>query len=57
MGWSGWASGGVEVHFVPGNHANMMYPPQVEALAKALTACLERAAEAGQDRAAGELSH
>ena len=56
MGWSGWASGGVEVHFVPGNHANMMYQPQVEALAKELTACLERAqsAEGGQARAAGE---
>jgi amino acid adenylation domain-containing protein len=59
MGWREWASGGVELHFVPGNHANMMYQPQVEALAKELTACLDRAlsAEAGQDRAAGELAH
>ena len=34
MGWSEWASGGVEVHVVPGNHANLMYEPHVEVLAE-----------------------
>ena len=49
MGWSDWANGGVEVHVVPGNHANLMYEPHVEVLAEKLTACLDRAqaAEAG----------
>jgi thioesterase domain-containing protein/acyl carrier protein len=43
MGWSEWASGGVDVKIVPGNHANMMYPPHVEVLAEKLTACLNEA--------------
>jgi amino acid adenylation domain-containing protein len=43
MGWSEWASGGVEVHVVPGNHANLMYEPHVEVLAEKLTACLNLA--------------
>ena len=43
MGWSDWASGGVEVHVVPGNHANLMYAPHVEVLAAELTACLNQA--------------
>ena len=43
MGWSDWADGGVEVHMVPGNHANMMYQPHVGTLAAALTACLKLA--------------
>src|ERR1700682_3055095 len=30
LGWSEWAGGGVEVHVVPGNHANLMYEPHVE---------------------------
>ncbi len=42
MGWSEWADGGVEVHVVPGNHANLMYPPHVQALAESLTACLDQ---------------
>jgi amino acid adenylation domain-containing protein len=42
MGWSEWATGGVEVHVVPGNHANMMYEPHVETLAKELRACLDQ---------------
>ena len=46
LGWGEWAAG-VEVHPVPGNHANMVYEPQVEVLAEKLTACLTqlRAAE------------
>jgi amino acid adenylation domain-containing protein len=43
MGWSDWADGGVEVHVVPGNHANLMYAPHVEVLATKLTACLDHA--------------
>jgi thioesterase domain-containing protein len=43
MGWSDWASGGVEVHSVPGNHANLVYEPHVEVLAGKVTACLNRA--------------
>jgi amino acid adenylation domain-containing protein len=43
MGWSDWADGGVGVHVVPGNHANMMYEPHVEVLARALTTCLNQA--------------
>jgi len=54
MGWRDWA-GGVDVHVVPGNHASMMYPPHVEVLAKALTACLDRAqAELGGRSATSE---
>jgi thioesterase domain-containing protein len=57
VGWSEWASGGVEVHIVPGNHANLMYEPHVEVLAKKLTACLNQAqsAEAEENGAAVKL--
>jgi len=44
LGWSQWAAGGVEVHVVPGNHANMVYKPHVEVLAEKLKACVEQAA-------------
>jgi amino acid adenylation domain-containing protein len=56
MGWSEWASGGVEVHVVPGNHANLMYEPHVEVLAEKLTACLNQAqsVEAEANGAAGK---
>ncbi|MDA4120318.1 MAG: alpha/beta fold hydrolase [Thaumarchaeota archaeon] len=40
LGWGEWAAGGVEVHAVPGNHANMVYGPQVEVLALKLKTCL-----------------
>jgi thioesterase domain-containing protein/acyl carrier protein len=46
LGWNEWASGGVEVHVVPGNHANLMYEPHVEFLAEKLTACLNQAQSA-----------
>jgi amino acid adenylation domain-containing protein len=46
MGWSDWARGGVDVHVVPGNHANLMYEPHVEVLAQKLTACLDQAQSA-----------
>jgi thioesterase domain-containing protein len=43
LGWSDWARGGVEVHLVPGNHANLVYEPHVKVLAEKLTDCLHRA--------------
>ncbi|HVB29717.1 MAG TPA: amino acid adenylation domain-containing protein [Terriglobia bacterium] len=46
LGWSEWARGGVEVHIVPGNHANLIYEPHVEVLAEKLTACLNQAQSA-----------
>jgi aspartate racemase len=57
LGWSEWASGGVEVHVVPGNHANLMYEPHVEVLAEELTACLNQAqsAEAVENGATGKI--
>jgi len=57
MGWSEWASGGVEVHVIPGNHANLMYEPHVEVLAKKLTACINQAqsAEAKESGAAATI--
>jgi thioesterase domain-containing protein len=42
LGWGEWAAGGVEVHAVPGNHANMVYAPHVEVLAEKLKSCLGR---------------
>jgi thioesterase domain-containing protein len=42
LGWSDWADGGVDVQIVPGNHANMVYKPNVEVLAKKLTAYIDR---------------
>jgi amino acid adenylation domain-containing protein len=42
LGWGEWAAGGVEVHVVPGNHANMVYTPNVEILAEKLKICLGR---------------
>jgi thioesterase domain-containing protein len=57
LGWNEWASGGVEVHVVPGNHANLMYEPHVQVLAEKLTACLTQAhcAEAEENIAAGKI--
>ena len=46
LGWGEWAAGGVEVHAVPGNHANMVYEPQVEVLALKLKSCLSQAQSA-----------
>jgi thioesterase domain-containing protein len=47
----------VEVHVVPGNHANLMYEPHVEVLAEELTACLNQAqsAEAVENGATGKI--
>jgi thioesterase domain-containing protein len=53
MGWRDWVSG-VEVHIVPGNHANMMYQPHVAALARRLAECLNQA-QSGETGAAGKI--
>ena len=42
LGWSDWADGGVDLQMVPGNHANMVYKPNVEILARKLTACINQ---------------
>jgi thioesterase domain-containing protein len=42
LGWSEWAEGGVDVQLVPGNHATMVYKPNVETLAEKLAACIAR---------------
>ena len=57
MGWSEWTTGGVEVHIVPGNHANLMYEPHVEVLASKLAACLNEAqlAQAEENEAVGQI--
>jgi thioesterase domain-containing protein len=47
LGWGEMARGGGEVHVVPGNHANMLREPEVQALAASLSAALGRA-QAGQ---------
>ena len=46
LGWSEWASAGVEVHLVPGNHANLVYEPHVEVLAEKLSACISQSLSA-----------
>ena len=42
LGWSDWAEGGVDVQIVPGNHATMVYKPNVETLAEKLASCIEQ---------------
>ncbi len=42
LGWSDWAEGGVDVQIVPGNHATMVYKPNVVTLAEKLAACIDR---------------
>jgi len=49
FGWNEWAAGGVDVHAVPGNHANMVYRPHVEVLAEKLRACLSQG-QSGEER-------
>ena len=45
LGWHAYALKGLELHIVPGDHLTMMYPPNVEVLAKELTACIDRVVE------------
>jgi amino acid adenylation domain-containing protein len=41
LGWEEWAAGGVDVQIVPGNHATMVYKPNVEVLAEKLRGSLD----------------
>ena len=51
LGWSGLATGGLEVVEVPGCHYTLLRPPHVEALAGRLAGLLERGAgERSSDR-------
>jgi thioesterase domain-containing protein len=43
LGWSKWASGGVEIKTVPGHHASILEEPAVATLAQLLKASLDRA--------------
>jgi amino acid adenylation domain-containing protein len=43
LGWSKLAGGGVDVHWVPGNHLTMLRKPHVQVLAEQLRACIEKA--------------
>jgi thioesterase domain-containing protein len=38
--WSGLATGGVEIHEIPGNHLTILDKPNIELLARELTLCL-----------------
>ena len=39
-GWGDIAANGVELHQIPGQHMNVLRPPQVQVLAEKLSACL-----------------
>ena len=43
MGWERLALGGVEIREVPGDHVNMLVPPQVGLFAEQLRQCIDRA--------------
>jgi oxalate---CoA ligase len=43
LGWGRYVSGGIEVHTVPGYHANVIREPFVKVLGQKLKACLEAA--------------
>jgi len=40
LGWSKLAKGGVDVHFIPGDHSSVLKEPHVQGLAAALKKCL-----------------
>jgi amino acid adenylation domain-containing protein len=44
-GWSDIAADGVALHQIPGHHMNVLRPPQVQVLAKKLSACLAQPVE------------
>jgi thioesterase domain-containing protein/acyl carrier protein len=49
LGWAQWATE-VAVHIVPGNHATMVYRPQVEVLAEKVRACIDQVRAVGMIR-------
>jgi len=42
LGWSKLAKGGVDVHFIPGDHGTVLKEPHVQGLAAALKKCLRQ---------------
>lgn len=42
LGWGAWAQGGVQLHPIPGAHADMVREPNVRVLAEQLRRCLEQ---------------
>ncbi len=42
LGWGGLASGGIEVHDIPGDHTSMLTEPDVAILAEKLRECLSK---------------
>ncbi len=54
LGWSQLARGGVEVHIVPGSHANLLREPHVQHLAAALRHSLDAAERATLAQARAE---
>jgi thioesterase domain-containing protein len=41
FGWGRWATGGVEVHDVPGGHYSLLQNPHVQVLAEKIRTCIE----------------
>jgi thioesterase domain-containing protein len=46
LGWGLWASGGLEIQTVSGDHMSMFRDPHVQILAQKLQECLHRARQA-----------
>jgi thioesterase domain-containing protein len=55
LGWGGLATGGEELHDVPGDHFTILTEPSVGVLAKQLTVCLHRARAGEKAKAAALL--
>jgi amino acid adenylation domain-containing protein len=43
MGWDQLTVGGIEIHYIPGNHLTMLRKPHIQILAAQLRACIEKA--------------
>lgn len=43
LGWTGKALGGIETHWIPGDHIDILYEPNVPVPARKLVECLDRA--------------
>jgi thioesterase domain-containing protein len=41
LGWTAVAEGGLEIHYIPGNHTTMFERPHVQAGAEKLAACIQ----------------
>lgn len=44
LGWGAWAAGGVEVHWIPGEHNTLIESPNVEAVGRILKECIAEVA-------------